>query len=360
MGPLILLAGDSHVEGLAPPAAEVARAFGREFSASYERGLRADQAAEWLPAEVRAAGAGEVWVQLGTNDLEAPHEFADAAEALARAVPEVPFLWWLPPPATREPYAEAARRNAEVLEELRARGGFVGVVDSRRYADPAELRDGVHFSADGYAWWGRRAAVDSCLRAVETHGAPTSLLVALAEAESGFDPDAVNPASRATGMWQVTGILLVERQRVTGDRFSLGDMRDPAKGADVAGWYVRRIVDRLAEVGLAEDLGSRDYVGVVAVAYNAGLSETASTVRALLSANLPVTPESVVARSRRPNRTFYADVERAFFRGQPERGAPSPAGAPPEPAPGRRSRGAGLAVALALGVGILVVSQGKK
>lgn len=356
----VLLRGDSHVEGLAPRAAEVARAFGREFDASYERGLRAADAAQWVAAEVARVRPEEVWIQLGTNDLEPPHEFADAAERVAAAVPaDVACYWWLPPPATRAPYGEAARVNADVLVDLRQRGGFVGTVDSRRYAPPPGP-DGVHRDAAAYRAWAERAATDSCLRAVELHGAPVPLMVALAEAESRFDFGAQNDRSGATGLFQVTGILLVERERLTGDRFALRDMLDPAKAADVAGWYVRRILTRLSEVGLPEDLGSADYVGVVAVAYNAGLSAAGAAVRSLLSRGEPVTPRAVAALTPFPERTFYEQVLAAYFPGgAPTREAPAPGA--PESAPGRR-RGGGGAVAVALfgGLGILVLAGKRK
>lgn len=348
----VLLAGDSHVQGLAPRAEEVARAFGREFYARHRDGLRTDQAAAQVAAWRSETGAREVWLSLGTNDLEDPAAFAAAAEAVVAALPaDVAVSWWSPPPMTREPYAESARVKTEVLLDLRRRGGFVEVVDSRRFAP---VSPDVHYDAAGYAAWARRAALLSCLGAVDTRGAPADLLVALADAESQVDFDEVNPTSHATGAWQVTGILLVDHLRRTGRRYSLGQMTDPRLAVDVAGTYLSLILSRFDELGFAQDLQDREYVGVVAAAYNAGLAEVAGIVRQMLSQGEHVTADAVVSRTRRPERTFHRQVVLGFFRGMREAADPGAV----VPAPGGRSRGGGVLLAAgAFGLGIWLLGR---
>jgi len=363
----VLLAGDSHVQGLAPRAEEVARALGTlDFSSEHKDGLAAADAAPWLGDVALRAGAGEVWVQLGTNDLETKAAFEAAVARVNAALSGAQVVWWGPPPASREPYVSAAERNALVLAGL-----GIDFVDARRYAGVQGLldrrpADGVHYSARYYSAWAARAACHSVLLAWERDGldlggVPVELLVVLAEEESHFDPTQVSNAG-ATGVWQVTQVLLTEHNRRTGSDYRLRDMHDPLRCASVAAWYLREILDKLGAVGLAEDFQNAEYVGTVAAAYNAGLPQVAAIVRSIIAQGRRVLASEVVARTTWPERTFYAEVIHGFLRGVDSRQREAPTPEPVEPAPGGRSRGgtgALLLAGLGLAVGVAVVARKK-
>ena len=64
------------------------------------------------------------------------------------------------------------------------------------------------------------------------------LFVCLIWKESGFDPGVTNAGSSATGLMQLTKGAVDEVNRVTGSKFSHGDMTKPATNIEVGTKYV--------------------------------------------------------------------------------------------------------------------------
>lgn len=91
-------------------------------------------------------------------------------------------------------------------------------------------------------------------------------LYAIAQIESSNNPNAFNPISKATGLYQITPICLKDfNLNARRGTFSLSDMKDPAKAKIVASWY---LFERLP--GLIQHLGEEVNVDTILIGYNCG------------------------------------------------------------------------------------------
>lgn len=353
MGP-VLLVGDSHAEGLAPAAGAVASALGAGLRVDHVRGATTPGYARDgnLAALSAELSPSMVWVVLGTNDVGVPHE--SIRRALRKVVsdarrgnPDARVALWAPPKMRTDPYATAGDRTRAIMIE-EARGLGAELVDGRRYVPEAALgADGVHLTRRGYARWGERAGWESIFAARQRE-VPAAFLVALAENESGFDPEAVNPRSGAAGLFQATRINLADYNRRNELAVTAEDVLDPATALEVQTDYMRVVLRRLASVGVLPDWEDREFVGLVALAHNVGQNAVAGAIVELRAAGIRPTMESAASRTDRPERVEFArKVARTYFSGGPP---------PTLPAPGRLRRrkrailGTGAALLLVGGV----------
>lgn len=333
---LVLHVGDSHVEALASRARHVAQEWGHDYEVHFRRGARTDRSIEWISELVSAVAPTDIWITLGTNDINTSVEAESQAIArvLAERAPEANVSWWGPPRITREPYAVMADAVARAFEiartsEARASTGEIArtsgqsfasrtyFVDSTRYTRESYLRDdGVHLTQAGYAAWATRAAWESIFAGQElTWSDPTippAFLTALAEAESGFESTIVNPVSNATGLFQITQILL---DSYTDGSISLRDLKNPSLNFAIAIDNLKKIAARLYEVvsdgGLREVTPQPDwspeFAAIVALAHNVGLYAVLAAIREIRDEGGVVSAEDIAVKTTRPQRIAFAE-----------------------------------------------------
>ncbi len=88
----------------------------------------------------------------------------------------------------------------------------------------------------------------------------------IAQIESSGNPNAYNPSSKATGLYQITPICLKDfNLNARSGHFSLEEMKDPNKAKIVASWYFFK---RLP--GLIQHLGYESNEETLLIGYNCG------------------------------------------------------------------------------------------
>lgn len=199
--PAVLILGDSHVQGLGP---ELSRSLA-------DHATRVDYVARpgWSTARFRRRGRFRrllrrnhrpevVVVSLGGNDV-VPSRAAyvrvleDAVTRLRAAGAR--RLVWLGPPTANDPEETTRARHERNAEWQRAVLPELGVtwIDSRPHTREHHVRDGVHFTADGYRAWAGRVLpmVIDAMRAVSCtmRSDPTRCVRASTRARAwGFAP----------------------------------------------------------------------------------------------------------------------------------------------------------------------------
>ncbi len=127
---------------------------------------------------------------------------------------------------------------------------------------------------------------------------PPALLLALIDYESGGDPSAVNPASGAAGLMQITAIVLKDYNNRHGTKWTRRDLLDPSLNIAMGAELLSRIAKTYASAGLKVDWRSRPFVGLVVLGWNAGYSKKAGVARVvseLKAAGKPISAAAVQA-----------------------------------------------------------------
>jgi soluble lytic murein transglycosylase-like protein len=107
-------------------------------------------------------------------------------------------------------------------------------------------------------------------------GIPVEFVRALVKSESDFRPALVNPKSNATGLLQITQVVVTGWNERTGARLSLPHLVDPDLNVTIGCDLVKRIADsysRFHPRSLSRDFTSRRWVELLALGWNAGYSE---------------------------------------------------------------------------------------
>jgi lysophospholipase L1-like esterase len=127
------------------------------------RGLRIDELDADVTKWVNAYFPRIVLIHLGTNDVVQEYQLAGAPERLAKLIDHIHsvnpdadvFVSSLIPLETAAWDANAVAYNAALPALLTAKGAKVHFVDLRAAITVADLQDGVHPSAAGYAKMGK-------------------------------------------------------------------------------------------------------------------------------------------------------------------------------------------------------------
>jgi len=91
----------------------------------------------------------------------------------------------------------------------------------------------------------------------------------IAQIESSNNPNAYNEVSKATGMYQITPVCLLDFNNYHKRKYSISEMFVPKKGYSVASWYMNtRIPQLLKHYGYEDTIDNR------LIAYNWGISNT--------------------------------------------------------------------------------------
>jgi len=124
---------------------------------------------------------------------------------------------------------------------------------------------------------------DLANQAGERFAVPPALLLSLIDMESGGDPNSVNPVSNATGLMQVTKIVLKDYNQRHNKNLSLEDIKDPETNISIGAELLRRISLTYEKYNKLPPLwGNRAYVAMIVLGWNAGYSN-ASGVSYILS-----------------------------------------------------------------------------
>ncbi|HXI54639.1 MAG TPA: transglycosylase SLT domain-containing protein [Polyangia bacterium] len=158
-------------------------------------------------------------------------------------------------------------------------------------------------------------------------GLPVEFLKALAYHESGLDPAKVNPASNATGLFQITAPVLIDFNKTRQTTHTLTDLKDADLAAAVAVYHLKRIIAHWKESpALAADFDNRRFVELLVFGWNAGpnavlriatrlekigVAADRITVDAVHDAAKAVAPETFVARPERVG--FAKQVAATYF-----------------------------------------------
>jgi hypothetical protein len=119
-------------------------------------------------------------------------------------------------------------------------------------------------------------------------GVPQKYLYALASRESSLDPSLVNPKSRATGLFQITGTVVRDYNAHHGTAYTLDDLVNPELATVLATWLISRIVKVLAKhPSTRPDFTSRRFVELVTFAWNSGHNGVARLVGILEENGIP-------------------------------------------------------------------------
>lgn len=116
---------------------------------------------------------------------------------------------------------------------------------------------------------------------------PVALLRALAQHESSFRPDEVNPKG-AYGLFQITHPALADYNARHGTTFTPTAILDPAVNTDVAVDHIHLILARYAgHPALQTDWADRRFVELLVLGWNVGHNGVAGIVGKLEAAGLP-------------------------------------------------------------------------
>jgi soluble lytic murein transglycosylase-like protein len=138
---------------------------------------------------------------------------------------------------------------------------------------------------------------------------PVGFLTALALHESGFDPNAVNPKSKATGLFQITQVALDAYNGRHKTTHALDELKDPALSTKVAVDHIGRILLAYARhPALQIDWQSRRFLELLVYGWNAGHNGVAGLVGKLEAGGLPaerITVETVRQLAAKTSRSPY-------------------------------------------------------
>jgi len=145
---------------------------------------------------------------------------------------------------------------------------------------------------------------------------PPAFLRALAYCESGFDAEQVNPASHATGLFQITRPVLQDFNKAHATNHTLDELKEPLFCATVAAGHLRNIIAhwKRTSVALRPAFDDLRFVALLTYGWNAGPSTVLQMASHLEHAGTPpnaITPDAVyeAARQLAPD-SFVAMPER--------------------------------------------------
>lgn len=132
---------------------------------------------------------------------------------------------------------------------------------------------------------------------------PLSFLRALSWRESALNSGAKNAGSTATGLFQITRAVVLDRDAALGIKPPTPqiDLKDPGLNVKIAIWHLDRIAKLFAKdhPRLRQEWQSSDFAGVMALAYHAGQGGVGMAM---------ILAEKVV---REPSELTFDDVLRA-------------------------------------------------
>lgn len=109
----------------------------------------------------------------------------------------------------------------------------------------------------------------------------------IAEIESGGNPSAYNPKSKAMGLYQITPICLEDYNNAhPGSEIPLNTLMESTANGKVASWYFKRIEDMLRHYGLETSLEN------ILTAYNCG-------IKCVIDGKMPSETSNYIAKYRR-------------------------------------------------------------
>ncbi len=130
---------------------------------------------------------------------------------------------------------------------------------------------------------------------------PPRLILALIDRESGGNPNAVNRASGAGGLMQVTKIALLDYNQRHNTKHTMANVLHPDLNVQIGAELLSRIADNYAaNNGLKIDWRSRPFVDLVVLGWNAGYSQKNGVGRVLVqlaTEKRPRTAAEVVRRA---------------------------------------------------------------
>lgn len=207
-------------------------------------------------------------------------------------------------------------------------------------------------------------AIDQRIFEQYAGGLPSPFLKALAFRESGLNPTLVNPASRATGLFQLTAPVVVDFNRIHGTSYVLEDAKDPILATQIAATHLNQIIRLWKGVpALAANFADVRFVELLVLGWNAGPSAVLKVAKRLTDMDLP--PERITAAAvnqaagalmpkswiARPERLGFARlVATTYFDGAQDRTRSLAR------APKRDTDISGTALLAALGVGAAAVA----
>lgn len=131
---------------------------------------------------------------------------------------------------------------------------------------------------------------------------PLAYMRALAWGESRLNPESVHRKSKATGLLQVTRVVLNSYNKRHNTEHKLSELTDPTLNVKVASETLNRILKAYKSEGLTPNWKDRNWVAVFTLGWNAGYSKKAGLLkvaRALRKDDLPVTLANVAKKAKK-------------------------------------------------------------
>lgn len=143
---------------------------------------------------------------------------------------------------------------------------------------------------------------------------PPAFLAALAQHESGSNPNVVNPTSHATGLFQITATALADYNRRHATQIKLNDLLDPALSATIAEDHIKQIMALYKKrPSLKPNWRDRRVVELIVLGWNAGhggVHNLARDLEAGGAAPPQVTVSSVSQLAAQRNVPYISDPNR--------------------------------------------------
>jgi hypothetical protein len=188
-------------------------------------------------------------------------------------------------------------------------------------------------------------------------GVPPRYLAAVAHEESGFDPKVVNGG--ATGLFQITPVVLKDYNTHHETNYQQSDLVDPILNTRIAVEHLHRILDLYSTIPALHpaDWTDRRWVELLTLGWNAGPNGVARVVQEMSRAGVPperTTVDTVhTAALAMGNRGHLKDEKHVRF----ARKIAARFLGDPEPVPGVSGGGAGAAVAFLAPIGALALGN---
>lgn len=123
---------------------------------------------------------------------------------------------------------------------------------------------------------------------------PAAYLATLAKKESGHNPAIINPASHATGLFQITMPALSAYNKRNGTAWTLSQLFDADRNTMVAADHLKAVVRSYRRFkSLTPDWSSRRWVELLTLGWNAGDGAITTVAQQLDAAGRPVTVDTV-------------------------------------------------------------------
>ena len=130
---------------------------------------------------------------------------------------------------------------------------------------------------------------------------PLAYMRALSWGESRLNPLSVHPRSKATGLLQVTRVVINSYNKRHGTKHKLSDLTNPTLNVKVASGTLNRILKAYTKEGLTPNWDSRNWVAVFTLGWNAGYSKKKGLLkvaRALRKEGSPITLVNIAKKAK--------------------------------------------------------------